>query len=134
MTDIFTSKKRSEIMSKIHSRNTDIELILMTELRRSKIKGFKYQEKITGNPDFVFKDQKVVVFCDGDFWHWYKFKTWKDKLNKFWQKKIANNICRDMVVNLKLKKEGWTVVRLWGHTIKQNPSYCIKKIKVAIGK
>jgi len=128
MPDIFSKEKRSQIMSKIRGRNTGIEKKLLKAMHASGIKGFEYQKRMLGNPDFVFEKQKIAVFCDGDFWHGYNFKKWSRKLNKFWFDKISRNIKRDREVAKQLKKEGWKVVRIWGHHIKGDPEKCLNKI------
>ncbi len=67
MADIFTKKKRSEVMSKIRSSHTKPEIVLREALRGYR---FRYQPKsIIGNPDMAIRRLKVAVFVDGDFWH-----------------------------------------------------------------
>jgi DNA mismatch endonuclease (patch repair protein) len=115
-------------MSKIRGKNTGIELKLMKAMRVSGITRFVYQKKMFGNPDFVFEKQRVAVFCDGDFWHGYRFNKWKGKLNKFWIEKISTNIKRDGVVSRTLEKEKWHVIRFWEHQIKKDPKKCVDKV------
>ena len=125
--DIFTKKKRSEVMSKIRSRNTAPELFLRTALRGNYM---RYQPKyILGSPDFGSKKHKIAIFVDGDFWHGYNWKKLgKVPPKKYWQKKIQKNIDRAKKYNKMLKKDGWKVIRLWEHEVKRNPNRCIKKI------
>ena len=123
-----TKAERSLLMSKIKSKNTGIELMLIKELRKRKISDFSRYPKLVGKPDIVFKKQKLVVFCDGDFWHGYKFNSWKTKISPFWKVKIGNNINRDRKIKVLLKKDGWMVVRFWGHDIINNPSKCVDKL------
>ena len=132
MTDILTKAQRSLLMSKVKSKDTGIEIALIKELHRRKIRNFSRYSKLIGKPDVVFERQKLAVFCDGDFWHGYLFETWKHKLNIFWLKKISNNMRRDRIVSRELKKDGWTVMRFWGHQILKNPGYCAKKIEKAM--
>jgi DNA mismatch endonuclease (patch repair protein) len=50
MPDVFTRKKRSEVMSRIRSRgNKETEITLMGILRRHKISGWRRQVVIRGN-------------------------------------------------------------------------------------
>jgi|TARA_B100000315_G_C14527615_1_gene564589 DNA mismatch endonuclease (patch repair protein) len=65
--DAETSRK----MSRIKSKNTTIEKIISKELRRAKIK-YRRPKDMCGNPDFWIYKKKILVFCDGDFWHGYK--------------------------------------------------------------
>ena len=126
--DIFTKKKRSEVMSKIRSRNTAPELFLRTALRENYM---HYQPKdILGSPDFGSKKHKIAIFVDGDFWHGYIWKKLgKVPPRKYWQKKIQKNIDRAKKYNKMLKKDGWKVIRLWEHEVKKNGTNCIKLLK-----
>lgn len=132
MPDIMTREKRSALMSRIRGRDTGIEKLILSELKRRNIDTFKYQLKMVGNPDFVFTSQRIVVFCDGDFWHGYKFQEWEDNLKDFWKKKIKGNMERDKKIRMELKKDGWKVVRLWGHEINKNPARCVDRIEKMI--
>ena len=123
-----TKAKRSKLMSKIKGTNTGIEKILVRELKNRGIKGFKRYANMIGKPDIIFPKAKIIVFCDGDFWHGYKFESWKNKLNNFWSDKILTNIRRDRKIRRMLKKDGWKVVSFWGHQIEKNPELCVDKI------
>jgi DNA mismatch endonuclease (patch repair protein) len=127
--DIFAKKKRSQIMSRIKGKDTGIERDLASAMKIAGLNGVVYQKKMLGKPDFVFEKQKIAVFCDGDFWHGYRFATWKNKLDPFWFNKISTNMKRDKKINRKLRMEGWIVLRFWGHQIQKNPKNCIAKIR-----
>jgi DNA mismatch endonuclease (patch repair protein) len=129
MVDIMSKAKRSALMSKIRGRDTGIERAILAEMKKRNITGFEYQPKIPGKPDFAFPDQMVAIFCDGNFWHGYKFDEWKKDLSIFWKKKIERNIRRDKRIRQKLRREGWRVVRLWGHQINKNPETCVTRIQ-----
>ena len=68
-------------------------------------------KNLPGKPDIVFTKRKIAIFIDGDFWHGYRFPTWKDSLSDFWQKKIEQNRIRDRKNFNKLRKRGWKVIR-----------------------
>lgn len=133
MTDVFSKKKRSEIMSRIRSKNTKVELLfrkaLSAEVYR---KGFRYRlhyKKISGSPDIVFVKQKIAIFIDGDFWHGRGFDKRKSKLpKKYWIPKIEENIRRDRRVNRQLKKEGWKVLRIWESDVKRNSEKFVSRV------
>ncbi len=129
MTDIMSKQQRSKLMSRIRGRDTGIEKLLMLELKKQKVSRFKYQLKMTGNPDFVFPDHKIAVFCDGDFWHGYNFESRKPKLRKYWRNKISSNMKRDKDITRHLRKNGWKVIRIWEHQIRKNPASCVNKIQ-----
>lgn len=132
MADVFSKKKRSEIMSKIRSKNTKVELIFRKALSSVVYpEGFRYRlhyKKIVGSPDIVFIKQKIAIFIDGDFWHGRGFDRKKSKLpKKYWIPKIEENIRRDRRVNRRLKKEGWKVIRIWESDVRKNSKESIEK-------
>lgn len=115
-------------MARIKGSGTRIEKSILTEMKKRRLVGYQYQAKTFGRPDFVFPAKKIAIFCDGDFWHGYKFHYWESNLNEFWKNKIETNMKRDRKVRNKLKNDGWKVLRLWGHQIKKDPSWCVDKI------
>ena len=130
MTDIFTPEKRSWVMSRIHSRDTKIEKSMASLLRKNKI-HYRRFPRIFGSPDFVV-EKKVLVFCDGDFWHGYGYGKKKKPRKKFWRDKIERNMKRDRKVTRKLRADGWSVVRLWEHDIERRPQSCIGRIRKSL--
>ena len=127
MTDIFTPEKRSWVMSRIRSKDTKIEKKVASLLRTNKI-HYRRHPKIFGSPDFII-EKKILLFCDGDFWHGYKYDKKKKPPKKFWREKIERNMARDRKVSRKLRRDGWSVVRLWEHDIAKKPEKCIRKIQ-----
>ena len=73
-------------------------------------------------------DEKIVIFCDGDFWHGYNYHKKKKPSKKYWKEKIERNIKRDQKYTRKLRREGWSVLRLWEHDIEKRTGVCIDKI------
>ena len=130
MADIFTPEKRSWVMSRIRSRDTKIEKKIASLLRKNRI-HYRRFPKVFGSPDFVV-EKKVLVFCDGDFWHGYLYDRKKKPPKKFWRDKIERNMERDRKVTRRLRADGWPVVRLWEHEIEKNPGSCLRKIKTAL--
>jgi len=131
MTDIFTPKKRSWVMSRIRGTNTKIDLKMKKLLSGTSCRSQMYP-KMFGNPDFIIKRKKIAIFCDGDFWHGYKYKERKKPAKKFWREKIEGNMRRDRKVSRKLRREGWSVLRLWEHDIEKRPDFCMRKISRAM--
>ena len=127
MADIFTPEKRSWVMSRIRSKDTKIEKKTASMLRKNKIRYRRFP-KVFGSPDFVV-EKKVLVFCDGDFWHGYQYGRKKKPPKKFWREKIERNMRRDRKVTRKLRADGWSVVRLWEHDIEMSPEKCVGKIR-----
>jgi DNA mismatch endonuclease (patch repair protein) len=127
MVDFVSKETRSKIMSSIRSKNTSIDVKMAKMLRKAGIK-FRRYPKMSGNPDFIVRDKRILIFCDGDFWHGYDYKKRKKELPVFWRKKIENNVKRDKRNGLLLRKMGWKVVRLWEHEINNSPEKCINKV------
>jgi len=128
MTDVFTRKKRSWVMSRIRSKNTKMENLFESKLKENHIKYERYPE-IFGRPDFLIKNKNIVIFIDGCFFHKCPkhYKAPKTK-KKFWISKIEKNVKRDKEVVRRLRKEGYGVIRFWEHKIEKNVDECILKI------
>jgi len=127
LADIFTPKKRSWIMSRIRGKNTKIDLRMRDLLSTLEI-GFEMYPKMLGSPDFAIADRKIAIFCDGDFWHGYRYDERKKPAKKFWRDKIENNMKRDIRISRRLRRNGWSVLRFWEHDIEKNPDKCTRKI------
>lgn len=128
MTDRLTPEKRSWLMSRVKSKDTSIEKVVRSELFR---RGYRFRKNVSslpGKPDIVFIRKRVAVFIDGDFWHGYRFREWKERRPEKWQRKIENNRRRDAKNIWALRKDGWRVIRIWQHEIKDNLSKCIERI------
>jgi DNA mismatch endonuclease (patch repair protein) len=127
----YTTKQRSELMSKIKSQNTKPELKLKKALWNLGHRYRKNVRKLPGAPDIVYSRYKLVIFIDGEFWHGY---NWIDKKNKiktnkeFWIPKIERNIQRDRENNQLLSEKGWQVMRFWEHDIAKDFETCINRI------
>ena len=104
--DTVSKKKRSEIMSKIRSKNTKPEIKVRKYLFS---KGYRYKlhdKSLPGKPDIVLKKKSIVVEVRGCFWHGHKCKIGGlPKSNKkFWREKIDRNKRRDIINDKKIKK------------------------------
>jgi DNA mismatch endonuclease (patch repair protein) len=123
---------RSENMRRIKSKNTSIEMKLRRVLWRMGLRYRLHCQDVFGTPDICFKNKKIAVFCDSEFWHGKLYNEGKQipKTNReFWIKKLEANLARDREVNTKLKKEGWRVVRFWQKDIESDPEKCANTIK-----
>lgn len=120
MADVFSKKKRSEIMSAVKSKDTKIELSFRKTLWQ---KGYRYRKnsaKYFGKPDIVLKKYQTAIFLDSCFWHGCKkHGTIPTTRQKFWTEKINRNKKRDKEVVRHYKKIGWRVIRIWEHDLKR---------------
>ena len=130
--DIMSPEKRSALMSRIKGRNTGPELKLALMLKRSRRRFVSHASDLPGRPDFVFRRAKVAIFVDGDFWHGWRFPVWRLKLSEKWESKIAANRKRDALNHSRLRRAGWTVVRIWEHQLERDPDRCLGRIIEAI--
>lgn len=127
--DNLTPEQRRKNMQNIRSVGTSPELLIAKELRRQKIYFAKNVKAIIGKPDFVFRRKRTAVFVDSDFWHGHRTRCVMPKSNcEYWEKKIERNKKRDKQVTRALKKEGWTVIRLWEKDIKRDLKKSLGKI------
>jgi len=116
-------------MSRIRSKDTAIEKIAFSFLRKNKIHFQPHYSKVAGKPDIALPSKKRAIFINGDFWHGYHFGRWKNRIpKKYWVAKIEGNILRDRKNCRKLKREGWEVMKIWGHELIKNPSLTCRKI------
>lgn len=119
-------------MSRVKAKGTSIEKIMSYALWNAGIRGYRKNQKgIIGTPDFCWKRRKIAVFCDSSFWHGYNWQKEKTKIKvrkMFWFKKIKDNIKRDRAVTMRLKQQGWRVLRFWDFKIKNDPQVCAQKI------
>jgi DNA mismatch endonuclease (patch repair protein) len=120
---------RSRTMAAVRSQNTKPEVALRKALWGAGIKGYRLHYPIIGNPDVVFTRPRLVVFVDGCFWHGCPQCFRMPKTHKeYWEPKIAKNVARDEKVNRQLHDEGWQVLRLWEHEIRNELPACIERI------
>ena len=108
-------------MSRIRGKDTKIEIATENILRANGIKFVKHP-KIYGNPDFLV-GEKTAVFCDGDFWHGFQYEKKKKPRKKFWKDKITRNMARDRQVSRRLRRKGYSVIRLWEHDIEKEAGH-----------
>jgi len=119
MPDVFTKKKRSEVMSRIRGRgNKETELALAKLMRRNRITGWRRNQPVFGKPDFIFRRVRLALFVDGCFWHACpKHSNLPVNNRPFWRRKLSSNKKRDLLVIRTLRKTGWTVLRIWEHEL-----------------
>ena len=130
MTDIFSKKKRSEIMSLIRSKNTLPEIAVRSFLHRQGFRFVLHDRRLPGKPDIVLPKYGVVVEVNGCFWHEHKCKISNiPKSNKkFWTNKISNNVKRFKKNRARLRAEGWRVIVIWECQVKKGNFQVLKRI------
>jgi DNA mismatch endonuclease (patch repair protein) len=137
MPDVFTTAKRSQVMSRIRGRgNKDTEVALAKLLRANRIAGWRRHAAMPGKPDFTFRHERVVIFVDGCFWHGCpKHSNMPANNREFWSKKLGGNRERDRIVTRTLRKAGWTVIRVWEHELsKKRVARVVTRIRNALAR
>ncbi len=127
--DNVTKEQRSSIMRSIKSKNTSIELVLRKALFARNIR-YRINRKVLGvSCDICIAKYKLIVFCDGDFWHGKIFSKRQPETNrKYWNEKISRNVERDLEQTMLLRDNGWIVLRYWESDIRTNTDKCVNEI------
>lgn len=129
--DTVDKKTRSRIMSRVRSKgNRSTERRLRAGLVRAAVSGWQMHPlNIEGRPDFVFHENRLVVFVDGCFWHGCPkcYRRPQSRMD-YWDKKLARNQARDKKVTTGLTNLGFKVLRVWEHEVLENLPQVVKTI------
>lgn len=120
-------------------RDTQPERLLGCALWRQGLRYRKDVAGLPGRPDLVFVRARVVVFCDGDFWHGKDWEKRREKLAAgtnatYWIAKVARNIDRDREQEGALRSQGWTVHRFWESDIRAAPEKIAARVRKAVAR
>lgn len=128
-------KNTSDIMRKVHSRDTTPEKTFRKALWHNGIRYRTCYRDLPGKPDIVIRSKKLAIFVDGDFWHggqWVRRKLsslesqfTRSSSRNYWLAKIRKNMERDCRSTASLLSQGWTVLRFWESDIKRNLDGCV---------
>lgn len=130
--DIWKKEKRSQVMSKIRSKNTKPELILRSALHKLGYRFRIHRNDLPGKPDIVLPKYHTVIFVHGCFWHYHKDcreGRIPDTNSKFWKEKLQKNKARDEKHVRKLRRLGWKVMRVWECQIEKKPEKVMNRIE-----
>lgn len=128
MPDHLTQAQRSRAMKRVKLKDGSLEKLVQSELRARGLRFQRHVRSLPGSPDIVFRKEKVAVFVDGDFWHGWRLSTWESKLSPFWRDKLRANRSRDQRNFRRLRSDGWRVIRIWQHQIKNDLAGCIERV------
>ncbi len=116
MADIYSAKKRSEIMSRVRAEGTEPELFVRRIAHRLGYRFRLHRIDLPGKPDIVFPRHRKAIFVHGCFWHGHDqcSKAKRPATNRaFWDQKLSQNMERDRQNVVALKKVGWKVLVVW---------------------
>jgi DNA mismatch endonuclease (patch repair protein) len=129
--DIWTKKKRSEVMSRIKSKDTKPELILRSSLFKLGFRFRVHRKDLPGKPDIVLPKYHTVIFVHGCFWH-YHDNCIEGRIpstnSLFWETKLERNIANDIKNSELLKLSNWKVIVVWECQINKHLEKTINKI------
>ncbi len=119
-------------LSRVRRVDAALEKLVKDQLINIGINSFKIKDKsVYGKPSISFKARKLAVFCHGDFWHGYNYDAdacFFRKNELFWSEEIPQKIGQDKEITETLENQGWRVLRLWEHEIKDDIENCINRI------
>jgi len=113
--DTVTPEKRSALMSRIRSENTQPELAVRSILHRLGYRFRLHRRDLPGRPDIVLPKHRKIILVQGCFWHGHTCRlASKPKSNEtYWNAKIQANRARDARNLALLVQQGWDVLELW---------------------
>ncbi len=119
-------------MRRVRSAGTKPELLLRVALDELGLTFETNPKDLPGKPDIVFRQERLVCFVDGDFWHGGQWRRrglgcldeqFKDPAkHAYWSHKVHRNIRLDIGRTASLLRDGWSVLRLWESDIRRNPA------------
>ena len=114
--DSVSTKRRSEIMSRIRSSDTRPEMQVRRLLHGLGYRYVLHRRDLPGAPDLVFPSRRKIVFVQGCFWHQHKGcidgRIPKSRVS-YWKPKLQHNVERDRLNISKLRRGGWRVMLVW---------------------
>lgn len=130
------SAVRSAVMRSIRStRNRSTEAALRMGLVRAGFSGWQVRPSgVAGNPDFIFPAEKIALFTDGCFWHACP-RCWHAPIRSnaaYWERKAVLVREKDRRNSRKLRRAGWSVLRIWEHRLSHDVASVIERIGEAL--
>ena len=113
--DIFTAKKRSDVMRRIRGVDTRPELAVRQALHRAGYRFVLHDSRLPGRPDIVLPRYRMAVQVRGCFWHAHSCRQGRMPKSRrgYWVPKLLANKSRDRKNDRKLKALGWHTFVAW---------------------
>lgn len=123
VVDTLTPEQRSEMMSRVRSKDTVPEKFVRSLVHRMGFRFSLHRKDLPGKPDLTFASRGKVIFVHGCFWHLHQAcqNTRLPKSNvEFWKAKLEGNQRRDRASIRRLRKSGWSVMVVWECQLKNS--------------
>ena len=136
MADHLTAEKRSWNMSRIHGKDTSIEIKVRTWLYHQGYRYRKNAKELPGKPDIVLRRYRTVIFIQGCFWHRHpgcKDTTTPKTRTEFWLAKFDKNVANDQKHIHELQDMGFKVIVLWECEINKHFEETMEKVISQLG-
>ncbi|MBW8829751.1 MAG: DNA mismatch endonuclease Vsr [Burkholderiales bacterium] len=120
--DTIDPDRRSALMSRIRSKDTQPEIAVRSLLHRMGYRFRLHRKDLPGRPDIVLPRHRKAILVHGCFWHGHECPLGsKPKSNQeYWGAKITVNRARDERNLLRLRDLGWSVLVLWECDIRRS--------------
>lgn len=129
--DVYPPSKRSEVMRRVRSRDTQPELSVRRIVHRL---GFRFRLNVVelpGSPDLVLPRLRKVIFVHGCFWHRHTCPAANLPVTRaeYWRSKLERNARRDRRDVRELRRAGWRVLVIWECQIKNQERLSKRLVK-----
>lgn len=133
MTDMFTRKKRSEIMRRIKSTDTVPEKDVRHLLHAWGYRFRLHRKDLPGCPDVILPKYKLAVLVHGCFWHGHACQHGRRPRSNtgYWKAKINKNKTRDASNRRRLSRIGWRTLVIW-ECETRDPDKIARRVRKAI--
>ncbi len=114
--DSLTKAQRSEVMSRVRSKDTVPERCVRRLVSSLGVRYRLHGARLPGRPDLVLAGKRKVIFVHGCFWHRHprcKLARMPKSRVAFWCEKLDGNRHRDLLNQRRLKRLGWRLMVVW---------------------
>ena len=106
------------------------ENVIIDQLKKCGLEFQTHCREVAGTPDIVQISRRRAIFLDSDFWHGWRYPVWAASLKSdFWRQKIERNRKRDRLIMTKLRRSGWSVIRIWEHELGRDFAGSVEKMR-----
>jgi DNA mismatch endonuclease (patch repair protein) len=116
MVDVFSTARRSAIMSHIKGKDTAPEKYVRKLLHALGMRFRLHRKDLPGKPDIVLPRRRKIIFVHGCFWHGHdgcRRAALPNSNADFWAAKVRRNKVRDQETQLALRRLRWKCLVIW---------------------